>query len=94
MESFPENTDIFIKTTFRVKGTDTKIDPDGQEAYIKIENVSGDIIVTRVLMAREDEGIYSYWWETGAVGLGVFTVIVDGEFSGHTFVVEDRVELT
>jgi len=94
METFPENMDIYIKTTFRVRGTDTKQDPDSNQAYIKIEDVSENIIVARVLMTRDDVGIYSYWWETGAVGKGVFTIIVDGEFSGHTFVVEDLVELS
>lgn len=93
VESFPENTDVFIKTTFRVRGTDTKQDPDSNESYITIEDVSGNVVQARTLMAREDVGIYSYWWETGAIGKGVFKVIVDGEFSVRTYVVTDLVEL-
>lgn len=93
VESFPENTDIYIKTTFRVKGTDIKQDPDSNESYITIKDVSGDVVQERTLMTPEDVGIYSYWWETSAIGKGVFKVIVDGEFSSRTYVVTDWVEL-
>lgn len=94
VESFPENTDIYTKITYRVRGTDTKQDPDSNESYITIEDVSGDVVQARTLMTRDDQGIYSYWWETGAIGKGVFKVIIDGEFTARTYVATDWVELT
>ena len=93
VESFPENTDVYIKTTFRVRNTDIKQDPDSNESYITIKDVTGDVIQARTLMSQDDVGIYSYQWETGAIGRGVFKIIVDGEFSTKTYVVTDWLEL-
>ena len=93
VQNFPEKTDIFIKTTFRVTGTDTKLDPDGEGAFITVIDLTGTVRVDGVAMSREAQGIYSYWWEASTVGRGSFIVSVTGEFSTHTYVVEDRVEL-
>ena len=94
MESFPEETDIKLAVTYKVTGSETKVDPDSNEAYVTVEDVEGDVVLVSTLMAKDSQGEYSYWWETSAVGKGVFTVIMTGEFSTKTYVVKDKVELT
>lgn len=93
MESFPENTDIEVSMTFKITDSETKIDPDSNQAYITIKDVEGDDVLASTLMTRDSQGEYSYWWETSAVGTGVFTVIITGEFTGRTYVGRDKVEL-